>query len=311
MANTDKPPVFSKQGEFKAFIDSIQKAYIVEMGWSAEWFLQRWPHILKPEYEHLNLTQDVREVVQDWESRHPSLLFPWHKWHGIRSSRNLHSSQVLCLIALGGFIEKHTQSLEHALMQAGLLEKDETIHEFAFEYEPPNFFGEPRRTSMDFMVRVGRAGGPTSPIYFEVKFLEAHFGSCSRRSGRLCSGFTTLPAGEAAQQCLLTREGIRYWELLPEIMYLRPRELGCPIQGSFYQLARNVLHLRREEGRAFVVLSDARAGYIDGEFKRFSRSLLPEYRHLVRSIKLQELVPYLREARSSVADLLAKKYGIL
>jgi hypothetical protein len=63
-------------------------------------------------------------------------------------------------------------------------------------------------------------------------------------------------------------------------------------------------------GRAFVVLSDVRAGYIDDELKRFTSSLLPEYRHLVRSMKLQDLVPYIREADRSVADLLAEKYGI-
>lgn len=301
----DKLVVFSKQAEFQGFVDVIQRGYVTEAGWSAEWFMKRWPHILKSEYEHLNLPEASRLAVQDWERRHCS-SFPWHYWRGIRSGRNLHSSQVLGLTILGTFIRSDCKPLERVLLSAGLLKPGEEIQESDFEYEPPNSFNESQRTSVDFMVRVGRDGGTGSPIYFEVKFLEPNFGQCSRK----CTGLPDLAVKQVANQCLLTKEGIRYWEILPKLMDLGNTELGCPIQGPSYQLARNMLHLVQEGGRAFVVLSDARAKYLDNEVIRFVNFLAPKYRSLVCGMKFQQLVPYLGQADSSITELLARKYGI-
>jgi len=300
--------MFLKHGEFQNSIETIQRAYVSEEGWPTEWFVEPWPHVLVSEKEHLNLPQVARDIVQLWEERHGS-SFPWHYWRGIKSSRNLHSSQVLGLATLGALVSSGYRPLERALLSAQLLNPDEVVFEFDFEYEPPNFFAEIRRTSVDFMVKVGQIKGLADPIYLEVKFLEAHFGSCSRRSNRICDGFPELSVQQISAACPLSKEGIRYWEFLPKIMN-STEKLGCPIEGSFYQLARNMIHLLKDGGRHFVILADARAKYLKDEVINFKRFVSPEYRNLVSYMTFQQLVPYLNETNAGVAELLRRKYGI-
>jgi hypothetical protein len=301
--------VFSKQSEFQTLIGEIQAKYVSEKGWPSEWFLSMWPHITKLENEHLNLTTAVKQTVQEWEERHQS-SFPWHFWREIRSSRNFRSSQVLALILLGAFRGDSVRILEEVLRSIGLLKQSEVVRKYDFEYQPPNFFNESRRTSVDFMVAIGGVGQARSPVYFEVKFLEHSFGQCSRKTRRICSGLPEVTVKEVKDQCQLTKEGIRYWDSLPEIIDFSVAKQGCPVQGCFYQLTRNVLHLIQEGGRGLVVLSDARAKYLDNETAQFVRCLTPRYRGLVYSIKFQQLVPHLRQIDSSLATLMAKKYGI-
>ena len=300
---------FSKQGEFQLLVDSIQRKYIAEMKWKPEWLETKWPHILKPEYEHLNLRKTTMHVIQDWEERHHS-HFPWHYSGQIRSSRNLHSSQVFGLTLFGALISNNIHILKQALVSTGLIEPGEEIQEYDFEYEPPNFFNEPRRTSVDFMVKVGRNGEVAQTIYFEVKFLESTFGPCSRKSHHICSGFPQSPVREIPSECLLMKEGITYWEFIPEVMDFNTSQLGCPIGGYYYQLVRNIIHLIRESGRAFVILSDNRTKYLEDKITQFVNCIDPKYRNLVRTISIQQLVPYVEQADISVAELLAEKYGI-
>jgi len=301
---------FSKPAEFQYFINAVQATYIAQEGWSSDCFVDPWQHILKSEKEYLNLPPVVLNTVQEWEQLH-RLPFPWHCWRGIRSSRNLHSSQVLGLTVLGA-LRSHPCFLKEALSFAGLLKPGEVIRASDFEYQPENVFHESRRTSVDFVVEIGQPGESASSIYFEVKFLETGFGKCSRKSTGLCDGLSGLSLEQIPSQCLLTKEGIRYWELLPELVDPGYATSGCPIQGPFYQLARNVLHLVKGErrGRAFIVLSDTRAKYIDREVARFIRLLNPRYRGLVVNMNFQQLLPYLSQIDNSLAQLLAAKYGL-
>lgn len=301
--------VFSKQNEFQTLVSEIQTKYVREKGWSSEWFLDTWPHITKPQYEHLNLSDAVKHTVEKWERRHES-TFPWHFWRGIRSSRNLHSSQVLGLTLLGAFTGNNIHILELILLSLGLLKRGEVVLESDFEYEPPNFFNESRRTAVDFMVKVGKVGEVGTPIYFEVKFLEASFGQCSRKSRGICNGLPEVAVNQLKDQCQLTKEGIRYWESVPEIVDLSIAQQGCGLQGPFYQLTRNILHLVHEKGRALIVLSDARTKYLDEEVIQFVYSLTPRYCGLVYRMKFQQLVPYLSQVDRSLVELMAIKYGI-
>lgn len=301
---------FSKQSEFQLFIDSIQRDYVSKMKWRPEWSEAKRPHILKSEYEHLNLQKTTMHAIQDWEERHHS-HFPWHYSGEIRSSRNLHSSQVFGLTLFGALILNNRHFLKQALVSTVLSKPGEEIQEYDFEYEPPNFFNEPRRTSVDFMVKVGRNGEVAQTIYFEVKFLESTFGPCSRKSHHICSGFPQFPLREIPSQCLLMKDGIRYWEFLPEIMAFDSSQLGCPIGGYYYQLVRNVIHLIKERGRAFVILSDNRTKYLDDQIKQFINHAAPKYQTLIRTIDVQQLVPYIYQADISAAELLAEKYGII
>ena len=305
----EKAETFRKQSEFQTHIEIIQAAYVKNEGWPADWLSVHWPHIVNPDKEYLNLPPVVGQTVRNWEGCH-SCSFPWHHWHGIRSSRNLHSSQVLGLTLLGSFVGNRLDLMGQALLSAGLLEPGEVVHECDFEYKPRDIFHEPVRTNVDCMLLVGNPGEVASPIYCEVKFLEVNFGRCSKRSRRLCNGFPQATISEVANQCPLTKQGIRYWDLLPEIIDQSTLRLGCPIQGPWYQLARNLLHLVREGGRGFIVLSDARASYIDEEVVRFIEFLAPRYRQLVHRIKFQQLAPYVGKVSRSIAVLLAEKYGI-
>jgi hypothetical protein len=217
---------------------------------------------------------------------------------------------VLGLTLFGSFVGNHLDSLERALLSARLLEPGEVLLECDFEYEPPNVFHETARTNVDCMLLVSGPGEVGSRIYCEVKFLEANFGQCSKRSRGLCDGLPQATISDVARQCPLAEQGILYWDLLPELLGASVPRLGCPIQGPHYQLARNLLHLVREGGRGFIVLSDGRAGYIDEEVVRFIDFLAPRYRHLVGRITFQQLAPYVGEASRSVAVLLAEKCGI-
>jgi hypothetical protein len=303
------PDIFSKQNDFQTLVREIQTKYVRENGWSPEWFLDTWPHITKPQYEHLNLSDTVKHTVEKWERQHES-IFPWHFWRGIRSSRNLHSSQVLGLTLLGAFTGNNTRILEQVLRSLGVLKQDETVLECDFEYEPPNFFNESRRTTVDFIVKVGKVGEKGTPIYFEVKFLEANFGQCSRKSKSICNRLPGVPMNQLKDQCQLTREDIHYWESIPEIMELGITKQGCELQGPFYQLTRNILHLVREKGRALIILSDARIKYLDEEVTQFVYSLRMRYRDLVCHMKFQQLVPCLSQVDRSLVELMARKYGI-
>jgi len=304
--------VFLRSDSFRRSVDAIQWKYVAEEGWPTEWFNTRWPHILEPEHEDLNLPPSAMYALSNWQECHLSQLFPWHYWHGIRSSRNLHSSQVLCLTLFGAFGRERLQFLEKALRDAGLLDTGEVILESEFEYEPENYFNEKenRRTSVDFAVRIGRKGQPGTRVYFEIKFLESGFGQCSRGHSGQCSGFPGLSVRDIPFHCLLTAEGISYWSKLPTLMDSGTCRVSCPVRGPFYQLMRNVLHLVEEGGRAFVVLSDTRAKYLDSEVLNFVRFLAPPYRKLVHQMAFQHISPYLRLADAAAATLLARKYGI-
>jgi len=305
----DSTEIFSKPKEFKSLVTAIQTRYVRENGWSPEWFLETWPHITKPGYEHLNLPDTVKDTVSKWGRQHKS-TFPWHFWRGIRSSRNLHSSQVLGLTLLGALGGNNTGVLEQLLGSLGVVKQDETILECDFEYEPPNFFNESRRTAVDFMIRVGKAGETGHPIYFEVKFLESSFGQCSRKSKGECKGLSGVSVRDLKDRCRVTKEGIRYWDAVPKVMDFGIDKQGCVLQGSFYQLTRNILHLVHEGGRRLIILSDARARYLDDELARFVDCLRMQYRDRVYHLKFQHLVPYLSKTDPSLVELLRKKYSI-
>jgi hypothetical protein len=296
--------------KFREAIEQIQSDYIKEEGWSDSCFTKPWKHILEPEHEHLNLPAVAMRSVDRWQQKH-GRPFPWHVWHDIRSSRNMHSSQVLTLTFFGALMgdSDSFSPLESCLRRIGLMGGREKVLDTDFEYEPPNFFGEKTRTSVDFSVEVGGREN-RQRIHFEVKFLESTFGGCSTHAKGECDAFPGRGLDVIPKDCPLTSKGIRYWDALMPLLDQRSGERGCPIAGPSYQLARNLMHLITEGGRTFVVLIDGRALYLREEIRAFLEMLRKEFRPLVQPVGFQDLLPDVAYASPKTIPILMRKYGI-
>jgi hypothetical protein len=134
--------------------------------------------------------------------------------------------------------------------------------------------GEPRPTQIDAV-----AYGCDGLVLFECKFTEPDGGCCSQpipiadgpnQGVRQCDGnFADQinPVTGVRSQCALTGKGVKYWEVIPDVLKIdrglehRP----CPFVGGWYQWMRNLVAARalgRDCGlpSAFVVT------YTDGPF---------------------------------------------
>lgn len=110
---------------------------------------------------------------------------------------------------------------------------------------------EPRVTQLDAIAR-----SPNGNLLFECKFTEPDGGSCSQTkplggrgsNARLiqCNGKyepQLNPVNGKTSSCALTGKGIRYWDVVPEVLRIDPsaRYAPCPFAGGWYQWMRNLV----------------------------------------------------------------------
>lgn len=133
--------------------------------------------------------------------------------------------------------------------------------------------GESRRTQIDAVAR-----SPNGVLLIECKFTEEDGGACSQwkpLSGKTanaglvqCNGNyepQVNPVNGKSAHCALTGKGIRYWEVIPEVLGFDANSTyrPCPFKGGWYQWMRNLV-VAHEMSRtshlpaAFIVL------YADG-----------------------------------------------
>jgi hypothetical protein len=113
--------------------------------------------------------------------------------------------------------------------------------------------GEPRETQIDVLARSDRG-----IIVFECKFTEADGGGCSQveelgkgahKGMRQCNGNyeeQVNPVNKKAGRCALSAKGVRYWDLIPDVMNIDAKidHTPCPIAGGSYQWMRNLVAAR-------------------------------------------------------------------
>jgi hypothetical protein len=144
---------------------------------------------------------------------------------------------------------------------------------------PKALLGEPTSTQIDAL-----AQSDSSLLLFECKFTESAGGACSQtrplpsgaHQGLIqCTGNyeeQLNPVNQRRARCALTGKGIKYWDLIPEVIDVDPNtdHRPCPFSdrsahGSWFQWMRNLvaalaLSQSHHLPSAFVVV------YVDGPF---------------------------------------------
>jgi hypothetical protein len=228
---------------------------------------------VKPE-EALAIEANLFPHVRGFVGSHPR--FPWHRdrANSITAARIV-SSQALAVDVFGtvDLLPSREAIVTSWIDALGLTLKGP----WKIELEAPvpaETLGEPRSTQIDALAR-----GAAGLIVFECKFMETDGGACSQTrpiaSGRhrgvtQCNGNyedQINPVNQARSHCALSGKGIRYWELVPEVLDVDPRSehRPCPFVGGWYQWMRNLV-AARELGRLRKVPSAFVVVYADGPF---------------------------------------------
>jgi hypothetical protein len=217
-----------------------------------------------------NLFEGARWVLREQPA------FPWHRdGNGRATAAEVQSSQAL---ALDVFATIERLDSRDAVMECiGVHLGFDAQGPWSLTPEalvPKTLLGEPRPTQIDILGRAAR-----SLVLFECKFTEPDGGACSQpvpiRKGsntglRQCNGNYQVqrdPISSKIGRCTLTGKGIRYWELVPQVLRIDPEidHLPCPFDGGWYQWMRNLVSAAAmaDESRlspAFVIV------YADGPF---------------------------------------------
>jgi hypothetical protein len=105
------------------------------------------------------------------------------------------------------------------------------------------------KTQIDAVAR-----SPECLVFFECKFTEEDGGRCSQTKARSsgankglaqCNGnheMQTNPINNSTARCALSSKGIRYWEIIPEVLDYRSEAdyRPCPFAGPWFQWMRNL-----------------------------------------------------------------------
>jgi hypothetical protein len=116
-----------------------------------------------------------------------------------------------------------------------------------------SLLGERQETQIDALAK-----SQSGIIVFECKFTEADGGACSQvdqlgkgahKGLRQCNGNyeeQVNPANKKASRCALTGKGVRYWDLIPDVMNIDSKmdHTPCPVAGGSYQWMRNLVAAR-------------------------------------------------------------------
>ena len=220
----------------------------------------------------LNLFPGAHWVV------HETPKFPWHRDRSKAVTASLaHSSQALALDLFATIERSQSRNaiVDYWVESLGLPLKGPWTITPEFQV-PASLLGEPRSTQVDAI-----ATGAGGLVLFECKFTEPGGGSCSqtrsiakgRHSGlHQCNGnyeeqHNPASPGSASARCVLSAKGVKYWNLIPDVLNIAAQEdhRPCPFAGSWYQWMRNLvsaLALARQKDipTAVVVV------YADGSF---------------------------------------------
>jgi hypothetical protein len=126
---------------------------------------------------------------------------------------------------------------------------------------------------------------------FECKFTEADGGACSQvneigngahKGMRQCNGNyeeQVNPVNGETARCALTAKGVRYWNLIPDVMNIDSKldYTPCPVAGGSYQWMRNLVAARALSLEAAVPAAFGLV-YADGPFPMAKKLKDPEWK---------------------------------
>ena len=246
-----------------------------------------------------NLFAGARELV------HERADFPWH-----RGANSRKSSQALAIDLFGTVARLPSRNCIVAawaeLLRLPVSPGDNW--ELALEYSvEKNLLGEPQETQVDVLVK-----SESGIAVFECKFTEADGGGCSQV--HKCNGNyeeQVNPVNKKVARCALTAKGVRYWDLIPDVMNIDANrdQRPCPISGGSYQWMRNLVAARALSQKAGVAAAFGLI-YADGPFpiakkvkdptrmKELTDSVVGRAVHF-EAISYQELIRVARHAAIS------------
>lgn len=194
-----------------------------------------------------NLAPSALPAIEDWER------FPWHRSGGAIDTMRVQSSQALA-IDVFGTLKATEQHARDRIVAAVLRETTlPTGGPWSVELEWTDPQNRLRETGTRSQVDVLLAS-PHALICVEAKFTEPDGGSCSQpnpigsgrhRGVRQCDGsyvLQTNPVNGRTHRCALAAKGIRYWDVIPQVLNASPDVdyRPCPFAGPAYQWMRNL-----------------------------------------------------------------------
>ncbi len=249
-------------GDFRSVMEARMVQYknevLKEQG-EGKWRGGCYPHILPEEKWQLNLFEGIRNLaVEEFEKNE----IAWHQ-----QKHNLLSGQVLCA-NLFFPLREHLDVLKPFLSRS--FGNVETVIWLDLEYVGPHnedhYFGEKggrgqNRTSSDVAITWEDKESDRNLLLLEFKFVESHFGGCSKRPGQdlsLCNSVEKVIAAPK-ENCYRARVGRKYWDIIlshdsPLRKEALTTEKYCLFRYDFYQLMRNQL-------LAHCIENDPEAGF--------------------------------------------------
>lgn len=205
-----------------------------------------------------NLFPAAHAAIGPWDE------FAWHRHADLR-----HSSQALAIDLFGTLM---TSPSRDAVLDALCTNLDlEPGGPWSVELEwdaARKVLGERRPTQVDAVFM-----GARTLFCIEAKFSERDGGACSQpdklqtgpfKGQPQCNGdyaMQTSPTAEEGKEnrCILTSKGIRYWEVIPQVMNISAGDdlSPCPFRGGWYQWMRNLVlchQVARNRGLSPAVL---------------------------------------------------------
>ena len=213
-----------------------------------------------------NLFPSVRGLVRE------RVGFPWH--------RGAHSRQSSQAVAIDVFETVNRLPSRNQIVGAWaklfrLPAEPRDNWDLTLEYTVhKTLLGEPQETQIDVLAK-----SESGIIVFECKFTEADGGACSQVNQRgkgahegmaQCNGNyeeQVNPINGKLARCALTAKGVRYWDLIPDVMNIDPNvdHTPCPVAGGSYQWMRNLAAARALSLKAGVPAAFGLV-YADGPF---------------------------------------------
>ena len=204
--------------------------------------------------------------------------FPWHQ--DARGSFTASCHQSSQAVAVDVFETVNRLPSRNRIVGAwakllGLSAAPTDNWELTLEYPIDKaLLGEIRRTQIDVLAR-----SDSGIMVFECKFTEADGGGCSQvhklgkgahKDLRQCNGNyedQVNPVNGETARCALTAKGVRYWDLIPNVMNIDSKMdySPCPVAGGSYQWMRNLVAARALSLKAGVPAAFCLV-YADGPF---------------------------------------------
>jgi hypothetical protein len=183
--------------------------------------------------------------------------FPWHRNdHNAITASQIRSSQALAIDVFETVRDLESRDTIIAAWIQGLGLTVPTAGPWTIELEyslEKSLLGELRSSQIDVLLSSRHAA-----IVIECKFTEPDGGSCSQpvpledgahQGLRQCNGryeVQTNPVNRETSRCALTAKGIRYWDLIPDVLGFSADvdHVPCPVAGGWYQWMRNLVAAR-------------------------------------------------------------------